>query len=333
MDSGRSEPLSARLERAAKEAVALARLQVEEISQTAGQRALLATPFGPVATDPLLAASHPHLVECATLPLMIHGCLTGDEQPAIPLAAVSVLAYVGIDLLDAIMDGDPPAGWERADPGVLHLAGSTLIAAVVPLALSTLPGSPRLTGDLLRVYSAGLTTMSSGQQSDLESRTGAPPSPAEVLDAACRKSGGFTAMLASLAATFAGATPARIEAWRAMGIAWGTAGQVQSDVRDLLSEDGKDLVAGTCTLPVAFWLAGLDAGELPAAVELLRQARIDAAARQSVRSSVIRAGVLRDCGIVAALHNDRALRALERARPRQPWGEYVASAIRATSEG
>lgn len=319
-----------RLQEESAGAIRLARAMTAELAASAGQRELLLRPFRDLEASPLLADSSPHLAETVTLPLLVHACATGDPTPAIPLAAVVALAQFGVDLLDALMDGDDH-GWGEVDGSVLMLAGATLLAAAAPLALRRLGLAPTLTARLHALFCEGLLVMSAGQQADLEGRDSCP-SPEAALRTTADKSGAFTAMLTEAAATLAGVSAPRARRWGAVGAAWGTAGQVRSDMRDVLRDDGRDLVAGTRTLPVALWLSGVPDEERPAALALLGRARSDARARAEVRAAIVSSGVLRDCGIVVALHCGEATRALAATRPVDPWASHLAWLISRTAE-
>src|SRR5215208_4307703 len=45
------------------------------------------------------------------LPLLVHEAVTGDEKPALPVAAACTLLYLGAGLFDSLLDQELPPSW------------------------------------------------------------------------------------------------------------------------------------------------------------------------------------------------------------------------------
>ena len=193
---------------------------------------------------------------CVQLPLLVFGALAGDEAPAVPLAAACTLVYLGADLLDNVADRELPPAWDEHGEALASLAGTTLIAALPPLALARLDAPPAVRLALSELLARGLVEMSAGQHSDL---AGAEAGDLAAARASVeRKSGAEMALFAESAALLAGASPERCERFRAAGRSYGAAVQLASDAHELSAQaGGNDLRNGRRTLPVAHALGRL----------------------------------------------------------------------------
>ena len=69
------------------------------------------------------------------LPLLVHGAVTGDERPAVPLATAMAALWVGMDILDDLADGDEPVQWAGRPAAEANLIGVTFVAALPQLAI------------------------------------------------------------------------------------------------------------------------------------------------------------------------------------------------------
>jgi hypothetical protein len=254
--------------------------------------------------------------DCVYVPRWVYAAVTGDDTLVAPLTVAACLLWSGIDLLDAVMDGDPLPDWRGYRPAAISLAAVTLISAVAPLALATLDAPPATVVAMQQTLCRGLLAMSAGQQRDV-AMAGSDIATVEAVEAAViGKSGEGLAMLAALAAQFGGAEAEDVAAYAGMGRALGTARQLQSDCYDLFVDThSKDLANGTRTLPIAWRLQNLAGDERDQFVTLLDRARIDPAARDDVRACLMATGAVWGCSVLIELHCERARQALARARP------------------
>lgn len=259
------------------------------------------------------------LIPFVNLPIQVYAGITGMTEPAIPLACVTTLLFLGIDLLDDLHDGDLPENLERFPKNEVHLAAATLIASLPQIAVSELEVPATVRESLLATIAEGLLEMSLGQQRDLSFRHSSRPSPADLEEVLAAKSGSELEMFAHLAALLAGAEDKRVEAYASLGRLLGTAGQLASDCHDLFHADfSKDLANGTRTYPMALYLMKKDEGERRRFLELLDLARTDPKAREEIRHRLHREEILRLCAWVVEIHVERIRQLLERANPLEP---------------
>ncbi len=254
--------------------------------------------------------------DCVYVPRWVYAAVRGDCAAPQALTAATAILWLSIDLLDALMDGDPLPGWRGYGPNEISLTAMTLGSAVAPLALTLLEVPPATAVAMQQTLFRGLVAMSAGQLHDVRLAGHAEPAIAEVEAAAMGKSGEALAMLAALAAQYAGAGVEQVAAFAEMGRALGTARQLQSDCQDLLAgEFSKDLASGARTLPIAWRLEGLTGEERSSFLALLDQARADQAARDAVCQQLAETGAFAGSAFVVELYCDRARQALARAGP------------------
>jgi geranylgeranyl pyrophosphate synthase len=247
----------------------------------------------------------PHLAS-VQLPLLVFASLAGEEEPAIPLAAACTLVYLGADLLDNVADQELSSAWTEQGEALASLAGTTLIAALPPLALARLQASPALRLALSELVARGLVEMSAGQHSDL---AGSDPGDLAAARASVeRKSGAEMSLFAESAALLAGASPTRIGDSRALGRWFGAAAQLASDCHELVSEGGgNDVRNGRRTLPIAHALSRLPSARRSRLEGLLR-AEEDPALLASLLAE---AHSLAFTAVVVEVYRRRALTALD----------------------
>lgn len=258
-------------------------------------------------------------LDCAQAPALVYAAVTGDDQPALPLAAAATLLWLGVGLLDDVMDGELPPEWDGERPTSVLLAALTLISALTPRALMAINAPSHILTSLQTRLADGLTAMSAGQLADLTAATLAAASPAGAEQSAARKSGAALAMVCAMAADLAGATAGTIAAYQRMGDALGRARQLQDDCRDLFFEPySRDLDRGALTLPVTLALAdatGTQQQELAAA---LAAAHGNRAGQHRARALLRRHGAFRASAILIELYAAEAEQALTDAGPRLP---------------
>ncbi len=267
--------------------------------------------------------AEPLLTPSVHLPLLVFGAIAGDESPALPLAAATALLELGVDLLDHIADGELDPAWAEVPAALAQLAATGFLSAIPQLALAELDAPAETVALLQRSLAEGLFAIGAGQQRDLASTLGDAPALDEVERAAFGKTGERRALYARLAAQLAGAAPEVADGFARMGRRFGVALQWASDLADVASADGgRDLAAGTPTLPVVLWLGLQDDRE--AARALLRTARCDAGAREELRAVVASGAVMRGCLLKIAAEREQARRALDGLPCREPFARRLA---------
>jgi len=253
------------------------------------------------------------------LPLLVYGCIQGEDGAAVPLAAATSLLFLGIDLIDDLADGDLPPRWEGHRPAEITLVAATLLCALPQRLLAGLHAPSEVRAALLETAATGLLRMSAGQHDDLAHAGAALPDPDLVEASVAAKSGEEVAMFATLAALLAGALDHLIEVYAEIGRCIGTGGQLASDCHDLFQAAwSHDLANGTRSLPIALHLARLEAAERAGFLALLDEAREDRAAQEAVRNRLRSAGELRRCAFIVETYCQRARRLLDGVSPREP---------------
>ena len=252
------------------------------------------------------------------LPLLVYCGLRGDHRPAISLAAITSMIFLGMDIMDDLADGDRPAHWVGHRPGEINLAAATLLCALPQLALAELDAPPDRLAIMHATLARGLLRVGAGQQRDLEMVDSADASADEV-EAVLNAKGEEMAIFAALAAHFGGASAERAEAYASLGRAIGIAGQLASDCYDLFTDsDSRDLMHGTRTLPIVLHLKRQVGEERVLFLALLERAREDVVVRGVVRERLRTAGELRHCALMVEVHCQRARRTLEQVSPMEP---------------
>ncbi|MGE3074262.1 MAG: polyprenyl synthetase family protein [Dehalococcoidia bacterium] len=188
-------------------------------------------------------------------PLLVHACISGSTEPALPIAAAAHFLDRSIAILDSFMDGDPMPEWAERGPGQALLAATTVLGALPMAALAQLEALPAKILELQGILTLGGLRVSSGQQLDLALRGTSHPELQQALDAATGKTGEMMATVGRLAASLASDDADLVEAFADTCRDYGTAWQIDSDLRDVLDpERSRDLANGTRTLPIAAYL-------------------------------------------------------------------------------
>lgn len=283
-----------------QQAAVVARLREELAALAASeeQRALLLSIVDGLEAH--LGAAVRYRLGAVHVPLLIGHGLTGRAEAAVDLGAVLLALFLGIDLLDDVMDGEPPPYWDEPPPATVMLSAATLLFSVAPAMIGRLDVPDNLARRLQARLSRCLLVMADGQQADVDAfgRTATPASSRAIVNA---KSGEMLAAFAEMAVdrvTAEAGRPARAsDAARRYGHCLGQARQLGSDLFDLLDPaGGADVRNALPTLPIAHQLAGLDESAREAFVALLSQAGDDPAARRRLRNELVEGG-----GLSAAL--------------------------------
>lgn len=268
------------------------------------------------------------------LPLLVHAAITGDEEPALPVAGACTLLYLGADLFDNLIDDELPPSWHARDPAEPSLAATTLLAALPQLALARLreQGTPsaQLWG-LTHLFAETLLTMSAGEHEDLlfadRENVGSEMCRAMVE----RKSGSEYALFARAGAMLATEDPTVIENYAAFGLCLGTARQICTDVWDIWKgESSPDLLNGKRTLPIVHALYTSRGESRKRLQDLLKAVREGARRHDEVRRVLLAAGSIDYTALIVGVYRRRARDYLAAASPREPAAQDLRNLLRGT---
>lgn len=312
-------------------------------------QALWDTPTFPVAYRTLLEHALDHARHAALapgpflaldLPLALATALHLPAPHHPLLAAGCLLVWLGADLFDNVVDEELGASWASFGAGPITL-GSVTILTVLPhhlWARLEAQGVPPATGRALSTALVeALWTMSIGQFRDLGAQAEVT-SPEAYLALTRAKSGAEFALFAGATAQLAGRPAAEVTQWQAFGESLAMAGQLLSDVADLVGQPpGNDLRNGKRTLPLLFALQTLEGDRLARFRAHLRQAQHgDSQAEAALCAELHAIGAFQYALLRAEVLRQQALRHLRQLLPhpdtRAPL-EALTDALSLTAKG
>lgn len=269
------------------------------------------------------------------LPLLTHAAVTGEEEPALPVAAACALIYLGADLFDSLLDDELPSSWKDHSPAEAHLTATTLLATLPQLSIARLReggAPPEKLWTLTRLFAEALLTMGGGQHEDLIFSYRDDVSLGESRKVAERKSAAANALFARAGAALATEDPAKLRAYADFGTCLGMARQLITDLWDIWGgEVSQDLRNGRRTLPMVHALSTLPEDESRRLRGLLAAATEASARHDGVRRSLATAGSLRYTTLIIWLYNQQARNHLAEASPREPAGGELRRLLGRTS--
>ena len=280
------------------------------------------------------AQTYPEL-PAIQLPLLVHAAITGDQRPALPVAAACTLLYLGADLFDNLLDHELPPGWHTRESAEVNLAATTLLAALPHLSIARLRAKgtpPSRLWALAHLFAETLLTMSAGEHEALLLAKGENTGLKMCRAVAERKSGSEFALFARAGATLAAEDSTVIERYAAFGLCLGTASQICSDVGDIWGEGmSRDLLNGELTVPVVHALYALRGASRERLQELLVAARESADYHDEVRVLLAAAGSIHYTALVVEIYLHRARHHLVAASPQGPAGRTLRMLLDRTS--
>jgi geranylgeranyl pyrophosphate synthase len=261
------------------------------------------------------------------LPLLVHKAVSGDERPALPVAAACTLLYLGADLLDSMLDHELPPSWHTRDTAEVNLAATTLLAALPQLSIARLreEGTPpaRLWA-LAYLFADIVLELNAGQHEDFLFANWENVSLEDSQAMVKRKSGAAYALFARAGAVLATEDPLTIEAYAAFGLCFGIAKQLINDVWDIWGEgESQDLLNGKRTLPIVHALSVLRGEQRERLQNLLAVARESAEHHDEVRALLAATGSVRYTALIVWLYQQRARKHLTAACPYGPTGREL----------
>ena len=291
---------------------------IAPLSVPAGYKGLLRTYVRGVRVE---AGAFPGM-SAVQIPLLVHAAITGDEGPALPVAAACAVWYLGVDLQDSILDRELPSSGPVNDPSSANLAATALLGSLPQLSLDRLRqqgAPPERLWDLARLFADTLTTVMAGQHEDIlfEDRENVSLGDCQAMTE--HKSGAAGALLARAGAILATEDSSRIETYAAFGSYYGVARQLINDVYGIWGDPvSRDLSNGKRTFPVVHALTVLDGDRRERLRRLLAAARRSAEGHDEVRAMLAAAGSLRYTDSIVSLYRERAGKHLAAAAPREP---------------
>jgi hypothetical protein len=257
------------------------------------------------------------LLPSVHLPLLVAAHVSGDDREAVPVAVLAAVLELGMDLADAMADGEIDGRWPELPAAAVPLVAMLMTSAVPMRAVSMLeaPATRRLA--MLDALGRQGLLIAYGQQLDLMLTRARAPGSATVAASNRGKTGERRALYAILAARFAGAAPAVEDELATMARALGEATQLTNDLHDLFAVNpSRDLSNGTRTWPIAWaleQLTGEDRRELLSELDAATRPGADHAALQARLADLNAAGRTR---LQIAYHSGLAVDALDRLSPR-----------------
>jgi geranylgeranyl diphosphate synthase type I len=260
------------------------------------------------------------------VPLLVHAASTGDESPALPVAAACTAWHLGVGLQDNFLDQELPSFWRPRGPAEASLVATVLAGSIPQLCVARLEqegASPDTLWALARLFADTLLTVTAGQHEDMLFEDREDVSLGDCQAMVEHKSGSAGALLARAGATLATGDSSRIEAYAAFGSCYGVARQLINDVYGIWGEPvSRDLSNGKRTFPVVHALTVLDGDRRERLLELLA-ARRSAEGHDEVRALLGAAGSVRYTDSIVWLYRERARKHLAAAAPRGPAGREL----------
>jgi len=217
-------------------------------------------------------------------PLAVLGAITGDPQPAIPVAVVSTVWWAGAEALDDLSDamaGGPPSptGLTAAE---LLIGGVACLELIPRQFIARCPLPEDVRGAWNEEMITASVAAASGQLADV-ARDADALDWARVMLTYVGKTGAAYARDAVMAAQLAARDAATIRAWRAFGQLFGVLRQMHNDNADVAPDTDEDLANGTPTLLLAHALETASQARRTELLKLRSEAKRNVESRARLR--------------------------------------------------
>ncbi|MCW2539741.1 MAG: polyprenyl synthase [Frankiales bacterium] len=224
----------------------------------------------------------------------VAGCIHGEVERAVPVAAASLLWWEGAELLDDLIDGADPAlslGFGHSDGehqpseitrSELMITAITLLTLVPASLVAALPVAAQVRGRLTDELTGASVEAAEGQLADLY-RGPDDLSWARVMVTYGAKTGAAYGRDAAMVAILAGLDEQVVAAWRAFGRIFGVLFQLSNDNHGLHSGGSEDLSNATPTLLLAYAANSLEPQRRHTLLRLRSESVSDASARAELR--------------------------------------------------
>ena len=170
------------------------------------------------------------------LPFLLQEARGGARRDVVPIAAVGMLAYLGADMLDEVMDGDEPE--YGLSPPELVMTGSGFLGTLPYLLLSEIEAEDAVKLELIQEYARGVVQMGAGQALDVGLTDGRLSGAEPILECARLKSGAMLAALCRMVGILGGGGAEQVAAYGDYGEAIGTAIQLRGDMAEAVKDSG-----------------------------------------------------------------------------------------------
>lgn len=265
----------------------LLRATIESVVQYPPHRCLLNE-----AVDSLvrtIASEGSHRLAATDLALIITSGLDAAEH-GVGLAAATTASYIGIDVIDDLLDGDAPLYWEDANPSEVALGGALAYCTLAQSLILQLSVSAECRVALLQDLTETLVTLAAAEDRDVAS-FGSPLAPGETQQIVAGKSGAMLACFARMAALVSGVVPGpRLDRFGEFGRRLAIARQLASDIVELApATESSDHRNQAATLPIALAAAELGTDEVH---DLQAKASRSAEGRRELWDKLVSSGAI-----------------------------------------
>ena len=263
-----------------------------------------------------------HDPEEIALPLLVHAAITGEAEPAVPIAAVHALWWRSANAFDDVADDEDGPQMYGMNRGAAVTAALECGYALPLRALATLPVPETLQRALATDYLDGWTTACDGQIRDILNQPDQVSTEA-VHEVYRKKSGAIYAMACAMSARLAHGTSAleddriaqQVASWREFGETLGILAQFRNDHDDLRDGPGSDLRNGTATYLLVHLLNGASGAPREHALRLLDQAATSPPHRRELAALLVTPEVLHPYNALLGRLRDHAHALLDALAP------------------
>jgi hypothetical protein len=213
--------------------------------------------------------------------LPVHGALTGDIAPALPICVLSRLWWAGAELLDDVVDGEYDAD-AAEPPASAVIVAATACLTVLPqevIALQQYSGALQIA--LERELNEATIRSADGQLLDAGRGIGTLAWQ-QTMTGYAGKTGAAYGRDAAMAALVAGCSGEELRGWRTFGRLFGVLRQMANDCAPENADSDADLMNGTPTLLLAYAMEILPRAE----AEIMRRAHARAGRDARARTLV-----------------------------------------------
>jgi len=224
------------------------------------------------------------------LAMAVHGALTGNPAPAMPVCVMSRLWWSGAEALDDVADDPSGRGWSACSFGKTLTAATACLVLLPQVVLDREVLATEIRQDWQRELTMACLQAADGQLADLSEDDG-DFSWSQVIASYRKKTGAPYARDAVMAARLTTADPQTLRGWRAFGSLFGLLRQLHNDAASATSEKDEDLANGTRILRLAVALELSRPAVREILLELRRRARSDPAARAELRHRLDEPGI------------------------------------------
>lgn len=221
-----------------------------------------------------------------SLPLLVHGSITGDPAPAIPVAAAHALWWRAANAFDDIADGDATSTLNGLALGAGLMAAQEYGYCLPMRIIEGLDHPAALRQQLIHDFAAGWTSTNDGQVRDVLNDPRIVTT-SDVVTTYQHKSSSAYIMATTMAARLAYVAPPALEKWAEFARILGVLGQLRNDQEDLDGGKGEDLSNQTATYLLVRLLDGAEPNARRELTDLIDAASTSPAAAETLRDRLL----------------------------------------------